>query len=555
MKKIKQYIFVLKWVLGHAKEYRWHIIFMLFFSLAVSGASLYTVILSKRIIDGASEGMTLTGIIIMYIAFMLGMHFFSAGASLLATVINEKVSFGIRKNVYNKIIRASWQDVTRYHSGDIVTRLTSDAGNVADGVINTLPSILQLSIELVMVFFTLFYYSHFLALLGLIVAPVAVGVSWLFARRLKGLQKKVQESESAYHSFLQESIANLLIVKSFTNEDYSVNKLSELRSERFKWVFRRSKFGLLGTTSIGLAFQIGYLSAFTYGAVQISKNLISYGTMSVFITLINRVQSPIFGLSQQIPKIVALFTSAERIMALSEIPPEEKTEVTIDTTELGIRVENLSFGYDKDTVLENVSFSITPGESTAVIGESGIGKTTLIRLILSFVKPNEGSITFFNSKNEECPGDAGIRKYIAYVPQGNTLFSGTIRENLLTGRYDATEDDIYDALKLASAYDFISELPKGIDTVIGEKGLGLSEGQAQRIAIARAFLRKSPILIFDEATSALDEGTEQKVIQGFSQLNPRPTCLIITHRKSILKYCTSEIKIEDKKISIQALNN
>ena len=553
MKQLKKYIHSLKWILDNVKEYRFRIILMLLFNLVVTGASLYTVILSKRIIDNASLSLSISGIIILYIIIMLSMQLISAAGSLLSTLINEKVSFGIRKNVYDKIIRASWHTVNKYHSGDLVTRLTSDAGNVADGVINTLPGIIELFVQLVLVFFTLFYYSHFLALLALVVAPVSVGFSWLFARRLKKLQKKVQESESAYRSFLQESLANLLIIKAFTNEDYSVNKLTELRQERFKWVFKRTKYGLLGSTSIGLAFQIGYLSAFTYGAFQISKKTITYGTMSVFLTLVNRVQSPIIGLAHQIPQLVSLFTSAERIMELSEIPAEEKNDVNIDTTIIGVKAENLTFAYDTETVLENLSFNIAPGESTVVMGESGIGKTTLIRLVMSFVKPTAGNIVFYNSMGESTPASAGIRKYLSYVPQGNTLFSGTIRENVLAGKHDATDAEIKEALQLASAYEFINELPDGIDTVIGEKGFGISEGQAQRIAIARAFIKKAPFLILDEATSALDEATEQKVIGGLEQLTPRPTCLIITHRKSILRYCTSEIMIENKKITIKPL--
>ncbi len=550
MKKPANYIHLLKWVLKNSKEYRWRIILMLFINLFFTVASLITVILSKSIIDNATIGKDFTSIIIIYIAVMLSTLIFHAGSSLISAVINEKVSFGIRKTVYDRIIRTSWQSINKYHSGDIVTRLSSDAGNIADAIVTTLPSIITLVVELILVFFTLFSYSPFLAFLGLTVAPVAVVVSWLFARRLKVLQKKVQESESAYHSFLQESLANLLIVKAFANEDESVEKLSTLRANRFYWVFKRAKAGLYGTTTISLAFNIGYLSAFTFGAIQISKAAITYGTMSVFLALINRVQAPIIGLSQQLPKVIAMFTSAERIIELSDLPAEERIETNIDTTDLGVYAKRLTFGYDdNENVLEDVSFRINPGESTAVIGESGIGKTTLIRLILSFVKPNNGSIMFFNSKNEELPASAGIREHIAYVPQGNTLFSGTIKDNVLIGRTNATDDDIKDALKLASAWDFVDELPEGINTRIGEKGLGLSEGQAQRIAIARAIIRKAPFMIFDEATSALDEGTEQKVINGLEQLSPRPACLIITHRKSILKYCTQELMIFDKKIT------
>ena len=527
---------MLKWVLKNSKEYRWRIILMLFINLFFTVASLITVILSKSIIDNATIGKDFTSIIIIYIAVMLSTLIFHAGSSLISAVINEKVSFGIRKTVYDRIIRTSWQSINKYHSGDIVTRLSSDAGNIADAIVTTLPSIITLVVELILVFFTLFSYSPFLAFLGLTVAPVAVVVSWLFARRLKVLQKKVQESESAYHSFLQESLANLLIVKAFANEDESVEKLSTLRANRFYWVFKRAKAGLYGTTTISLAFNIGYLSAFTFGAIQISKAAITYGTMSVFLALINRVQAPIIGLSQQLPKVIAMFTSAERIIELSDLPEEKKLETNIDTTELGVYANGLTFGYDeKETVLEDVSFRIKPRESTAVIGESGIGKTTLIRLILSFVEPNSGSISFFNNKNEEVPTSAGIRDHIAYVPQGNTLFSGTIKDNVLIGRTDATDDDIKDALRLASALDFVEELPEGLNTRIGEKGLGLSEGQAQRIAIARAIVRKVCHI--------------RQKINGLEQLSPRPACLIITHRKSILKYCTQELMISDKKIT------
>ena len=556
MKKPGNYIYLLKWVLKNSKEYRWRIILMLFINLFFSIASLVTVILSKSIIDNATMGKDFSTIIIIYIIVMLATLLFHAGSSLISAVINEKVSFGIRKSVYDKVIRTSWQSINKYHSGDIVTRLSSDAGNIADAIVTTLPSIITLIVELILVFFTLFSYSPFLAFLGLTVAPVAVIVSWLFARKLKVLQKKVQESESAYHSFLQESLANLLIIKAFANEDESVEKLAQLRANRFYWVFKRSKAGLYGTTTISLAFHIGYLSAFTFGAIQISKAAITYGTMSVFLALINRVQSPIIGLSQQLPKVIAMFTSAERIIELSDMPAEKKLDTNIDTTRLGVYANGLTFGYDeKETVLENVSFKINPGESTAVIGESGIGKTTLIRLVLSFVEPSAGSITFFNDKSEEMPASAGIREYISYVPQGNTLFSGTIKDNILIGRTDAADEDIKEALKLASAWDFVEDLPEGINTRIGEKGLGLSEGQAQRIAIARAIIRKAPFMIFDEATSALDEGTEQKVIHGLEQLSPRPSCLIITHRKSILKYCTQELMISDKKIYSRDISN
>lgn len=536
-----------KWLMEYSKPYTGRIVLMMAFNLLSTIVSLGMVTISKRIIDNATEEKGFLALIVGYLALAIGLQAVSIISTLMNAMLTERFSFGIRKQIYEKIINSHWMDVKRYHTGDLMTRLTSDAGNIADGIIGTIPSIIQLFFELLLVFFTLFSYSPLLAVFALMIAPVAAISSWVLGRKLKKLQIKVQESESAYRSFLQESLANLLIVKSFANEDYSVKRLTQLREERFHWVYKRTKMGAVSSTVMSIAFQAGYITAFAYGALQISRKMITYGTMSVFLTLVNRVQAPVMSLAQQIPKVVSILASAGRVMELQDIPVEEKQEEQITAERVGVDVQNLSFGYTDETVLEDVSLHIKPGEFVAIIGESGIGKTTLIRIIMSFMSNIEGSVSFYNEKGEIEKANAATRKFLAYVPQGNTLFSGTVRENIRMGNLDATEEDMLEALKLAAGYDFVMGLPKGLDTVIGERGHGLSEGQAQRIAIARAFVRKAPFLILDEATSALDEATEQGVIQGLQQLNPKPTCLIITHRKSILKYCDREIKIENKK--------
>ncbi len=537
-----------KWLAQYAKPYTGRITLMMCFNLIYTVVSLIMVTLTKRIIDNATEGNPFVALIVGYLLLTLGLQVVSVISTLMNAMLTERFSFGIRKQIYEKIIRSHWMDVKKYHTGDLMTRLTSDAGNVADGIIGTIPSIVQLIIELLLVFFTLFSYSPMLAFFALLVAPVAAVTSWWFGRKLKRLQVKVQESESAYRSFLQESLANLLIVKAFANEEYSTQKLTELRENRFQWVYKRTKMGLISSTAMSMSFQIGYIVAFAYGAVQISLKTITYGTMSVFLTLVNRVQAPVMGLAQQIPKVVSILASAGRIMELQNIPVEEREKSPLEVVQVGVDVKDLTFGYTREKVLEDVSLSIAPGEFVAIIGESGIGKTTLIRIIMSFMSNIQGSVTFYNEKGETQKANAVTRNFIAYVPQGNTLFSGTVRENIRMGNLNATEEEMYQALKLAAAYDFVQELPKGIDTVIGERGHGLSEGQAQRIAIARAFVRKAPFLILDEATSALDEATEQAVIKGLQMLEPKPTCLVITHRKSILQYCDREIKIENRKI-------
>lgn len=236
-------------------------------------------------------------------------------------------------------------------------------------------------------------------------------------------------------------------------------------------------------------------------------------------------------------------------MELQQIPEEAATEGSIEGTDIGVELKNVTFGYTTEPVLQKLNLKIRPGEFTAIVGESGIGKTTLIRILLAFLQAGEGDVDFYNSAGVRQSTGAFVRQFVAYVPQGNTLFSGSVRENLKMGRENASEEELWEALRLASAERFVRALPVGLDTVIGERGLGLSEGQAQRIAIARAFLRRAPFLILDEATSALDEATEIAVLQGLRELRPRPTCLIITHRKGILKYCDREIRILEGRVT------
>lgn len=540
-----QYIYA-KWLFQYSRPYIWKISLVMLLQLLTTIISLVMVTTSKQIIDQATNGNKFVTLIVVYVILMLSMQVLSVFNTLFTTMLNEHFSFGIRKQVYEKIINSHWMDVKKYHTGDLMTRLTSDAGNIADGIVTIIPSIIQLFVELILVFFTLFSYSKLLAVFALLVAPVAAITSWWFGRKLRVLQIKVQESESSYRSFIQESLANLLIVKAFANEDYSTHRLTQLREERFHWMFKRTKMGVISSTTMSLSFQLGYIAAFAYGALQISRQVITYGTMSVFLTLVNRVQAPVMSLAQQIPRVVAVLASAGRVMELQNIPLEEKQDTHIESANIGVKIDNVSFGYTDENVLQDVSLHIKPGEFVAIIGESGIGKTTLIRLIMSFMSNLQGDISFYNLQGETEKMNAGTRNFIAYVPQGNTLFSGTVRENIRMGNLNATEEEMYEALKLASGYDFVMGLPNGIDTVIGERGHGLSEGQAQRIAIARAFVRKAPFLILDEATSSLDEATELSVLRGLQSLEPKPTCLIITHRKSILAYCDREIKIENR---------
>ncbi len=539
-----------KWLVEYTKPYIPQLMLLMGFDLLSTLLSVGMAIIGKELIDRATGGnlSELGSIVIIYVLVILLSQGLSILSNVVSVVVYEKFGFGIRKNVYRRILDTTWIDISKYHTGDLMTRLTSDVAAVADGIASTIPRIIRLLVELLVTFFTLAYYDLRLALFALLVAPIAVFASVFLGSKIKYLTIKVQETESKYRSFMQESLANILIEKSFCLEDYSEERLTQLRDERIYWVFKKNRTNMYASAAMGLSFQLGYIVAFVWGAVCIANKTITYGTMTVFLQLVNRIQSPIISLAQMVPRIISMMASAGRIIELQQLPREEYTGKSIYPENIGIDVSDVSFGYTDEMVLDEASIKFEPGEFTAIVGRSGIGKTTLVRLIMAFTQNMKGNISFYNEKGESMAASPDARNFIAYVPQGNTLFSGTIKENILMGRKDATDEEIMEAVESSAAIDFIKDLPDGIDTVIGEKGVGISEGQAQRIAIARALVRKAPVLILDEATSSLDENTELRVLEGIKKWSPAPTCLLITHRRSVLQYCDREIRIVDKKM-------
>ncbi len=544
----------INWLWVYSKPYVPQIAFLLLIGLINSTITVSLAVVSKTVIDSAITGELKKNAIVIYIVLVIVLISISALTSLISVVLKEKFSFGIRKQLYRKIIESSWMDVTKFHTGDLMTRLTSDAGNISEGIIKTIPNIFSLVIQMIVTFGVLYYYEPIMAIFALLIGPIAAIISIVLGRKLKRLQVKVQESEASYRSFLQESLSHLLIVKAFCNEQYSTNKLIRLREERFFWVKKKTKLGVISSSSMSLTFQLGYIAAFSFGSFQVASGAITYGTMTVFLTLVNRIQNPIFQLANSIPQIVSMLASVGRVIELQDIKLENKETSIITEKPIGLNIRDMTFGYKKDEALFNkAEVVIEPNDFVAVVGESGIGKTTLIRIIMSFLKQEEGTVAFRDKNNNYEHSNASSREYISYVPQGNTLFSGSIRENVLTGNVDASEAETIEALKVAAAYEFVMDLPNGLDTHIGEKGHGISEGQAQRIAIARAVIKKAPFLILDEATSSLDDDTEINVLKGIKSFCSEQTCLMITHRHSILNYCNKELRIKDKKIFIRSI--
>lgn len=537
------------WLSDYTKPFTSSILLLLVLNIIISTAGIASSVASKYVVDSASS----SGKMLISVLFMVAFTGVAIAAnfifSLLSTVVNEKYASHIRLKLLDQMLRTEWLEISKYHSGDVLTRLKSDVNIVAGGISELIPQIAFLTVQLVISFFTLNYYDSTLAIFAVILGPMAVLVSWSIRRKLRQIQTNVQEAESRYSTFLQESLENILIIKSFVAEDDSAEKFSGLLNARIYWIKKKNRLTAIAGAIISIFFSLGYLVAFVWGAYKISKGLITFGTMTIFLSLASRIQGPIYSLAKTIPQLSTIEASADRINELRKLPLEsQNSEATLtEIVNVGIEFQNVAFGYTEDVVLDNIKLKITPGDFVAVVGVSGVGKTTLVRLIMSLIQPNEGSIDFLMNGSFTMSAQRAARSIIAYVPQGNTLFSGTIAENLKMGNPDATKEDMRAALNSAAA-DFVFTLPDGLDTVIGERGKRLSDGQAQRIAIARAIIRRAPLLILDEATSSLDLDTEYQVLQKLRSLDYHPTCIIVTHRESILSFCNRKIVIEQGKI-------
>ncbi|MGE5372301.1 MAG: ABC transporter ATP-binding protein [Solirubrobacterales bacterium] len=536
-----------RWILRNCHHY-WPVLLLIILMGAVS--SLGTVVVavaSKHMIDSAVKGdlQAMAAAAAMFGGIVLGTILINLGASLLAIRVSESMSNTIRQRIFRKLTGAEWLLLSGYHSGDLVTRLTSDVGTVTGVMVNVVPGIVSLGVQFLAAFFTLLHYEPKLAVLAFVLGPVTVLFSRIWGRKLKTIHIEVQESESRYRAYIQEALQHLLIVKTFQLEDYSQERLQTLHKNRLGLVIRRNRLNVAAGTSLGVGFWTGYLIAFSWGAYRLSQKAISFGTMTAFLQLIQQVQVPFVGLSKTYPQLIASLGSAARLMELEALDKERTAGLLPKVKRLGIRARQVSFTYPTgQPVLNRINLQINPGEVVALVGSSGEGKTTLIRLLLSLVRPEEGQVQFFDGIGAY-DVSAATRAWVTYVPQGNTLFSGTIAENLRRGNPEASFAEIEQALAAAGAWAFIKELPHGIETVIGEGGLGISEGQAQRIAIARAFLKKAPIMILDEATSALDGETELQVLNAIQSLGHRRTCLIITHRPSALRICSRVLRLEN----------
>ena len=460
----------------------------------------------------------------------------------IVNTLGVKTQNRLRARLFRQLMQSEWQGKDR-HSGDVLNRLVQDLNTIASVVTSTIPFVIITSVQFVASFCFLYTMDHTLAIVLVLILPFFALLSRFYVRRMRSMTKAVRESDSRIHAVMQESLQHKTVVKALDQTEEMGGKLLRLQERLQTEVIARTRFSVLSRSLVSMGFSFGYLTAFLWGVFRIQGGGITFGVMTAFLQLVGRIQRPLSDFARLIPTLVGALTSAERLMELEEQPLEAVGDPIVLPAVAGVRLEEIDFVYSdgNEKVLQGLSADFPPGSMTAILGETGAGKTTLIRLILALVRPTRGRVVLYDGEHE-VEASSLTRANLVYVPQGNTLFSGTIRDNLLLGNPNATDVDLWRVLHIACA-DFVEQLPDGLDTSCSERGGGLSEGQAQRIAIARSLLRDGSILLLDEATSALDPDTEQRLLQRIASELKGKTLIFITHRPSVLEYCSRVLHV------------
>lgn len=463
----------------------------------------------------------------------------------IRNILGIKAQNRMQQKLLDRMLRSKWNGKETHHSGDVLNRLETDVTNVVNFLTEIIPNSLSTLALFVGAFGYLFMMDWRLAIVIVIMIPIFILFSRVYVRQMRHLTSEVRTSDSKVQSILQETIQHRLLIKTLEGDSAAVDRLEDTQSVLRSNVVRRTKFSVFSYLVLNLGFSVGYLIAFTWAAVRLSGGTLTFGGMTAFLQLVNKIQNPARQLTHLAPQFVSVFTAAERLMELEENPLEEQGEPIELKAPCGVRFIDVAFAYDdsENNVIEHLSYDFYPTSCTAILGETGAGKTTMVRMILALLQPNSGKVEIYNEKEHHDLSPL-LRTNFVYVPQGNTLMSGTIRDNLRLGKLDATDDEMAEALKRSCA-DFVFELPDGLDTKCTEQGGGLSEGQAQRISIARALLRNRSIMLFDEATSALDPDTERKLLQNILSKRDK-TIIFITHRPTVMEYCDQTIEIKKR---------
>ena len=552
----------IKWMMKIGKKERLKMTALILSNVFFSVLSVAFAFAVKFIIDGATRGDgTLTAqeglnkIIVgsvMIGTIVLLQFLFRVLINGLTEHIKGKLELTFRSHVFNETLKKKYEKINEWHSGELMNRLTADVGIVCEGITSIVPTLAASVARLLLAVGALIYLDWIFAVAISVAGILVFFVITLLKNKLKKLHKGVQSADGEARSYMQECLENSLAVKSFDVGERISDKAVALNTKSFKVKMKRKNYSVLGHATYNFIFSAGYIFALIYGGIKILNGDMLYGTLSAILQLVNNVQVPFASLSNVLPKYFAMTASAERLMEVEEIENEpfdsQKKSIILSNAKTfkAMQFENVSFKYEKDYVFTNACFRVEKGEFVVITGASGIGKSTVIKLLLGIYPPTDGRAVIEFEKDKAII-DSSTRNLFSFVPQGNMLFSGTIRDNITFIRNNVAEEELAKALEIACVADFIDELPNGIDTVIKEKGQGLSEGQIQRIAIARAILCKPEILLLDEATSALDKETEEKLLSNLKTLT-ETTVIMISHKPAALSVCDRTLIMKDKSI-------
>ncbi len=546
-----------KWLLRYVTEYRLQIVFYIVIGLLSTAMGLGASIASKYLIDSvvSHNADTILKSAIVAVALGVTQIFVGAVVSRIAGVVGTKISMEIRSGVYEHVTYSKWEDIRKYHSGELLNRIEGDVGAVSNSIISFIPNVFTTTAQFIGCLAVVLYYDPTMAIFAFMSAPFLVFSSKITTKMVRKYNKESREMNGKILSFYSESIQNLQTIKAFDITKRYVEQMKTNLQLHRKIKLDHDRFSIVMSLCLSL---IGLAVAYTcygWGVYRLWQGAISYGTMTLFLQISGQLTGSFSALVSLVPSAISIATAAGRIMEITSLPLEEYKDTEKaekmgkSANEHGVTIvcDNLKYTYpDGDKpVVGNAAFKALPGETIAFVGPSGEGKTTLLRLILGLVEPDSGEITVETKDGIKIPVSESTRRFCSYVPQGNAIFSGTVSDNLRIVRPEATDGEIIEALKIADAWEFVEQLPLGINTEISEKGVNFSEGQIQRLSIARAILRDAPIIVMDEATSALDAETEAAVVANMMKAYPNRTRIITTHRPAMLKYCTRVYRIAE----------
>lgn len=560
------------WLYSYVKQHWKAIIFYTLLGLLGTAVSLISSLISKNLVDMITghETGALVRTFSLFIGFSIGNILITQLTNYVSGFIVLHVDTQVKADVFDKMLETDWEAISSYHTGDLMTRWSTDAAAISSGVLKWLPNFLIYTIKFISYFAVVAYYDITFAALALLGIPVGILLSRSVLRQIQENNKKAAASQAKIAGFQEETFANLRNIKAFDLlRAYSL-RLRQYQQEYKEMRSRYLKMNMITAVLMSLTGVLISYSCYALGIYRVWTGAISYGTMTLFLSLANSLSSTLNELLALVPTALSITTSAGRLMEILELPKEDASQreqvgfFYQRYQELGfsVHLEDVVYGYSaagkRENVLEHICFEAYPNEVVAVIGASGEGKTTLLGILLALLHPAQGKMWISAGKQRaDCVQEQdkiiqltpASRQLFSYVPQGNTVFSGTIAENLRMAKADASEEEMRQALEKACAWEFVSQLPEGIYSVVGERGKGLSEGQAQRIAIARALLHPAPVLLLDEATSALDAATEREVLRNImaDTFYPR-TCIVTTHRAAVLSICSRVYEVADKQV-------